>query len=317
MRETSKAPSTSGSKRLVFFGNERIATGVDTDAPHLRMLIEEGYQITAVVAKHEPARSRKARMLEVQAVADMHHIPVLTPNKLADIKSELLGMDAEAGILIAYGKIIPESIIGLFPKGIINIHPSLLPLHRGPTPVESVILHNDVKTGVSIMALAKEMDAGPIYAQSELELMGNETKQELADILSDIGVSMLREVLPGILDGSVVALPQDHSCATYGRLVTKEDGRLDWDKSAAELEREIRAYAGWPGSTTELAGKHVVITDSVVSNIEGEAGCVVANNKELHICCNRGSLQILRLKPAGKQEMTAQAFLAGHPELYK
>ena len=150
---------SSGGKKLIFFGNEQIATGTTTSAPHLRMLIEEGYEVCAVIINHEKATSRTQKQLEVVTVAETMGIPVLVPKKLRDITEELTAFHAEAAVLVAYGKIIPQEIIDIFPKGIINVHPSLLPMHRGPTPIESVILNGETQTGVSIMSLVKEMDA--------------------------------------------------------------------------------------------------------------------------------------------------------------
>jgi methionyl-tRNA formyltransferase len=303
--------------RIVFFGNERIATGISTTTPVLRALIEQGYDVVAVVANYERGKSRNVRDLEVALVAEEHNIPLLLPDKLGEIKEQLLlEYKAEAGVLIAYGKIISQSIIDIFPKGIINIHPSLLPLHRGPIPIESVILDGSDKTGVSLMQLAKEMDAGPVYGQSEVELTGTESKQELVDTLLEVGSSMLVELLPGILSGDIIAKPQDDSQATYDKLITKDDGILDFHKSAEELEREIRAFIEWPKSRTVIGGKDVIITkahvipdtyDERIGRIE-----VMKETNTLMINCSQGYLAIDALKPAGKPEMPVAAFLNGY-----
>ncbi len=306
------------SETVVFFGNERIATGLTTDAPVLRSLIEAGYSVAAVVASHEQSTSRNARDLEVAAVAKEHGIPLLLPEKLSNIHDQLKDFGAIAGVLIAYGKIIPQSIIDIFPRGIINIHPSLLPKHRGPTPIESVILEGDAETGVTLMQLAKAMDAGPIYAQSTIKLDGTETKQSLANDLVEIGISMLNELLPGILSGDVVAKPQDDSAATYDSLIGKNDGDIDWGKPAAQIEREIRAYKDWPKSRTTLAGKDVTISaaHAIPSTATALLGKPYATgDKKIAVATIDGTLVIDSLKPAGKSEMSAEAFLAGHKNL--
>ncbi len=312
MKKTSATTTPSGNKPLIFFGNERLATGVSTTAPVLRALIENGYSIAAVVSNYESATSRSSRELEVASIAHTYHIPVLLPGKPTEIADQLASYGAEMGILIAYGRIVPQSIIDLFPKGIVNIHPSLLPLHRGPTPLESVLLAGETKTGVSIMALAKEMDAGPVYGQAEVNLKGNESKQALADLLSETGKSMLLELLPGILEGSIVALPQDESRATYDSLLKKDDGVIDWRKPAQVLDREIRAYLNWPKSRTMIAGKEVVITKAHATNHSSEAGKITAEHSILNVGCGEGSLVIEHLKPAGKQEMTGADFIRGY-----
>lgn len=300
--------------RVVFFGNERLATAVSTSTPVLQSLIDAGFTIPAVVSNYSTATSRKSRQLEIAATAEKYDIPLLFPDRLPDIKQRLVDYKADVAVLVAFGKIVPQSVIDVFPAGIINIHPSLLPKHRGPTPLESVILNGEAETGISIMKLVSAMDAGPVYAQSTYQLTGRETKQELADRLSEIGAAMVTDLLPEILHGEVVAVPQDESAATYDRLLEKNDGVIDVKKTAQILEREIRAYAGWPRSTTKLANKDVVITSAEVSSFSGQPGEIIINNNQLHLCCSEGSLNILRLQPSGKKEMTAEAFLAGHRE---
>lgn len=303
---------SSMSKTIIFFGNERIATGVSTATPILHALIENGYTIAAIVANYERGVSRDTRDLEVAEVAKKYHIPVLLPDKLSTIAQQLKDFQATAGVLVAYGKIVPKSIIDIFPRGIINIHPSLLPKHRGPTPLESVILDGSSVTGVSVMQLVKAMDAGPIYAQSETTLTGQETKQELADSLLEISRAMLIEVLPGILSEEVVARPQNDAEATYDKLIAKEDGRLDWSKPAEQLEREIRAYLEWPKSKTTLGSLSVVVTAAHVEAGSGTPGALWQQPKKMGVYTTHDILAIDKLKPAGKQEMSIKAFLAGY-----
>lgn len=300
-------------KSLVFFGNERLATGLDTTAPTLRALIDAGYEITGVVvAQNELGNSRKSRELEIVQVAAEHGIPVLSPAKLGAIENEIRASQADIGVLVAYGKIVPPAIIDLFPRGIINIHPSLLPRHRGPTPIESVILDGDTETGVSIMRLSAAMDAGPIYGQSIIPLNGAETKQALADQLLAIGKDLIIELLPRILDGSLEPVAQDDAKATYDSLIDKSAAQLDWDKPALELERAVRAYAIWPRSRTKINGTEVIITKSHVIDGVGKAGTTWKDAKQLGFYTANGILVIDRLLPIGKQEMDTMAFLAGH-----
>lgn len=297
---------------IVFFGNERLATGVTSSAPALQRLIESNYDIKAVVVHNEPTVSRKQRKQEVVMLAEHNHIPVLAPDKLRDITDELKSYQATVGVLAAFGKIVPQSIIDIFPAGIVNIHPSLLPLHRGPTPIESVMLDGSRKTGVSLMQLVKEMDAGPVYAYSEYELTGAESKQELADELGSLGASMLTTLLPRIITGDIAGMPQDDSKATYDKLITKEDGILDWSKTARQLEREIRTYAEWPKCRTMLGDHAVIVTEAHVEKGTGAPGQLWHSEKQLGVHCADGILVLDSLKPAGKGEMTAEAFLNGY-----
>lgn len=308
-------PNSGSKPRLVFFGNERIATGVTTEAPVLRMLIAQGYDICAVVVHNTVTRSRNARTLEVASIAQEHGIPLISPDKPSEIIDQIRSYGATAGILIAYGKIIPESFIDIFPFGIINIHPSLLPKHRGPTPIESSILAGDTETGISVMKISRQMDAGPVWAQATLPLSGTETKQALADVLGSLAADVLRDRLPGILDGSIPALPQNDSEATYDQLIDKQSGTLDTNKPAMALEREIRAFAMWPGSRISLDGFDITVTQATaLDNTPANATSspLFVADKQLYLRASDGALRITMLKPAGKSEMTTQAFLAGY-----
>lgn len=303
---------TKTSKKILFFGNERLATGVTTTAPTLRALIEAGYEVCAVVLNNDRAVSRKSRTLEVAEVAKQHDIPVLFPDKLKDVSEDLADYQAVAGVLVAYGRIIPQKIIDLFPAGIVNIHPSLLPKHRGPTPIESVVLAGEPETGVSLMKLVREMDAGPVYAQRTISVPGKTSKQALCDKLSKIGSEMLVQNLPHIIDGSLKPQAQDNSEATYDSLINKADGVLDWTKPAALLEREIRAYAGWPKSRAVIDKHRVIVTEADVKKTSGESGEYTVFNGNLIIHCGVDSLEIRRLQPENKKEMPVEAFLKGY-----
>ncbi len=304
------------SKKILFFGNERLATGVSTVAPVLQDLIAHGYEIgTVVVAQNQAAASRQARPLEVARVAQEHGIPLLSPTDLNDIatQQQLASFGATAAVLIAYGKIVPAAVLELFPGGIVNIHPSLLPLHRGPTPIESVILEGAAQTGVSLMKLVAKMDAGPVYAQETLPLAGTESKQGLADQLSSLGLSLLLECLPAILDGSATATPQDDSQATYDEHIDKAASEIDWTKPAERLEREIRAYYGWPRSRASFGYTEAIITAAHITEGSGTPGDLwLDGGKQIGRYTGDGVLVIDSLIPSGKREMSGQAFLAGY-----
>lgn len=320
MSQESRVKSQESRKTpIVFFGNERIATGVTTEAPTLRALIKAGFDVKAVVSNFERGVSRNTRDLEIMATARQYNIPVLLPDKPSDIIDQLKSFRAEIAVLVAYGRIVPQSVIDIFPKGIINIHPSLLPAHRGPIPLESVILSGENKTGVSVMQLVRAMDAGPVYEQRELALNGSETKQDLANKLLNIGSSMVIELLPKILNGNITAVAQDDTRATYDQLIKKEDGRLNWNKSAEQLEREIRAYIEWPKSYTTFGDIEVIITQahavpSNFSEVVGEVEIQDDETKLLMVNCKNGYLCIDKLKPAGKKEMSVREFLAGYKD---
>jgi methionyl-tRNA formyltransferase len=309
---------TKKSARLIFFGNERLSTGFQPHgAPTLEALIAHGYDIAAVVSNFEYAKSRNARELEIAGVAKQHNIPVLLPKKLSEISEELRAFHADAGILVAYGKMIPQSIIDLFPRGIVNIHPSLLPLYRGSTPIEQAIRDGAPETGVSLMQLVKTMDAGPIFAQARVQLKGAETKHALTQELLRLGSEILITHLPAILDGILLPTPQDEAKATYTTLLTKADAVLDWYQPAEVLERQIRAFAGWPQArgTLQISDSlrlEVVITAAQVTDQSLTPGEVIAKNNQLLVGTPSQALQITSLKIPGKKEISASDFIRGY-----
>ncbi len=308
-------------KSLVFFGNERLATGVTTEVLTLKTLIQKGYDIKAVVSNYEKAVSRNNRSLEIEFVAAKAGITFLVPNKLKEILDQLINLKADAGILVAYGKIVPQSIIDIFPKGILNIHPSALPEHRGPTPIENVILEGSKSTAVSIMSLTKEMDAGPLYAHEQVPLIGNETKQQLSDLMLKTGASLLLKNLPAIFKDRLRAYKQDDLKATYDTLLTKSMGIIDWSKSATNLEREIRAYAVWPGSRTVIADTDVILIKARVKAnpvLSLKPGTILLSQskEKIEAVCATDILEIEQLKPAGRNIMTAKEFIAGHHKYF-
>jgi methionyl-tRNA formyltransferase len=295
----------SKSKKLVFFGNERLATGVSrTSAPTLRALIDNGYDVTAVVSNYEKGRSRNARELEIAEVAKQHNIPVLLPAHLDDIKDDIKSMKADFGVLVAYGKIIPREIIDIFPHGIINIHPSLLPKYRGPAPIEQVILDGASQTGTSIMQLVLKMDAGAVYAQDKIKLTGHESKEELAEELLLKGVGLLINSLPQILDKSLLPTLQDESQASYTHLLKKEDGIINWEQPAKEIERQVRAYAGFPKSRTKIVSHDIVITKARVAKHKEDGGLVME--------CQPGWLEIKELIAPSGRKITGAEFIRGY-----
>lgn len=303
------------SKTVIFFGNEQIATGVTTTTPTIKALIDAEFTIAAIITNQSVITSRKQKVNPITGVAQAHNIPLLSPHKVRDIMQQIQDMNADIGVLVAYGQIIPQSIIDLFPYGIINIHPSLLPKHRGSTPIERVILDGDNETGVSIMQLVKAMDAGPIYDQTTVKLTGHETKQNLSETLLNIGSRMIVDTLHRIFNSSLLPIPQNEAAATTDDQIQKKDGIVSWDASAKKLSRQIRAFRGWPGSTATLGPIDVVITEAHATPIEvdsDQVGTLRVTKETLTVVTADGGLVIDRLKPLGKNEMTIKDFLSGY-----
>lgn len=298
------------SDRIVFFGTDAFSV------PALIQLLAGGWDVAAVVTKPDSrtGRGRELTPPAVKRLALAKKIPVLQPDDVESIIGDLRELRGTSGVVVAYGKIIPPSVLELFPKGLVNIHPSLLPKYRGATPIESAILAGDTETGVTLMQLDAGMDTGPTYVTEKLQLAGNETRPELYERLAVMGAELLEIKLPQILSGTIVSIPQDNATASNVGRISKADGIIDWSKPATMLERQVRAYLGWPGSRAELTDVKATITAAHVSPKSGHAGTAYkSESSELAVYAGEGSLVIDRLIPAGKREMTGLEFLAGHP----
>lgn len=295
------------SKKILLFGNERIATSVETKAPIFRYLMQN-YNVVGLVVSEK----KNMDSLEVVKLAKENNIEVYNFTKLKDSIEDIRKLEADIAVLIAYGKIIPQSIIDIFPMGILNIHPSLLPMHRGPTPLESVILANETKTGVSLMHLSSGMDSGPVYAQKTINLNQKETKQELANILDELGYSIFKEDFEDILSGKITPVEQKDELATYDQLINKTNSNIDWNESSLQIINKIRAYEGWPGTKTILGKLNVNIVSADISDHKGNPGEFLIENGRLYIYTLDSSLEIKTIQPEGRKIMTARDFLLGY-----
>jgi len=287
MKDTSKTTVHYGrNASIVFFGNERLVSGLkQANTPVLDGLIKNGYKIAAIVSHQSPSRSRNNRPLEVEIIAKKFNIPLLLPEDPVQIIDSLKELNADTAVVCAYGKLIPQEIIDLFPLGVINIHPSLLPKYRGPTPIESAILDGEKETGVSLIRLTEKMDAGPIFDQLKIDLSGDETKFDIYEKLSGLGAKILLENLPAILDGSLKPKPQDDKNATYSKMLNKNDSLLNpKNTTATQAERIIRAYLGFPKTKTNLSGRDVIITKAhIETEPKSPLDIVFKDNGILHV----------------------------------
>ena len=287
--------------RIIFFGTEAFS------ADALRALIASNFNVVAVVTKPDQPKGRGHKLTEplVKTIAREHDIPVWQPTKLADVAEQITSLQPVAGVLVSYGKIIPQSIIDLFTPGIINVHPSLLSRYRGPSPIEAAIIHHDNQTGVTIMQLSAAMDAGPIYAQRIIPLDHTETKPALYATLSRIGNQLLVDTLPDILSGALTPTPQNDADATYCSLLSKQDGLLDpADLTAVQAEARVRAFLGFPRTRLPLGDQTLIITRAHVSKT-AETPLSVQFSDGNYLAPDE------LIAPSGKT-MPAEAFLRGH-----
>jgi methionyl-tRNA formyltransferase len=307
MKKMSKTTKISGKTLVVFFGSGPVA------AESLSLLSQD-FVVEAVVTK--PSTEK-----EMAVVAGDAKIYSVSNKKELDSLVATKPFRGELGILIDFGIIVSQAVIDYFPLGIINSHFSILPEWRGADPISFAVLSGQKQTGVSLMLLTAGMDEGPLLAQSTYDIEPQMTTPELTDELIELSYNMLIEIVPLYTEGKISPAPQEQVTMavskepSYSRKLSKEDGVIDWNKPAEQIEREIRAFSGWPKSRTTIAGKDVIILKASVVSEDGKPGTFVASGKELLAFCGKDALSIKRLKPAGKKEMTTEAFLAGHKHL--
>lgn len=290
----------SRSSRLVFFGTE------DFSSASLEILLRRGWPVVAVVTKPDSAAGRGLKPYSplVKSIAESANIDVLQPQTLADLQKHLKNYEATHGVLVAYGKIIPQAVIDAFSGGIINVHPSLLPKYRGPSPIEAAILNGDSKTGVSLMKLTAGMDEGPVYCQSEYTLNGKEDRVSLNKALAEYSALYLEMNLSAIIEGSLQPTPQDGSKATYTKLLSKKDGQTDWKEPSELLERKVRAYLGFPRLRGPLLGHEAIVTKARVASGAKDGTLVVE--------CSPGYLEVLELVAPSGRLMSGADYLRGY-----
>ena len=298
--------------RTLFFGSGSVAL------PALSRLLESDLVTldSVVTAPPRPA-GRKGRLMPTP-VADLaaeQDLPIRTPTTLRDDKvlDELRATGVELLVLADYGRIIPAAVLAMPAHGALNIHPSLLPRHRGAAPVVGAIVAGDAVTGVTVMQMDDGLDTGPIVAQAEVSLEGTEITPVLSARLAQLGADLLLEHLPAWLDGSLRARAQAAEGATMTRMLRREDGRLDAGRGAAELERQVRAYQPWPGSFLEHDGVRLKVwAASVLAQpVAVKPGAIVLTEGTLGLGTADGVLRLDEVQPAGKRRMSGAEYRRG------
>jgi len=302
---------------IVFFGTPEFGATI------LEKLIQAQQKPSLAVTTPDEPVGRKKLLTPppVKVTAEKHDIPVLQPDILdRDVASKLQDVKPDLLILASYGRIIPKEILALAQKGAMNVHPSLLPLYRGPSPVQSVILEGEEKTGVTIILMDEDIDHGPIIAQQELaEPIGKMTQEELKEKLADVGGDLLVKVVPKWLSGDIVPQPQNHELATFTKKVTKEDGRIDWNKEAEYIARQIRGLYPWPGTFTTWNKKTLKILRGKTEEIPSEhsstpPGTTIPWQEGFSVMTAKGVLVVEQVQPEGGKPMPAKDFLLGHKD---
>ena len=291
--------------------------------PVLEALISSDYEVAAVYTRPDkPAgRSKQPVASAIKRYALTRDISVFQPASLRplQVQRELASLYPDIIIVSAYGLFLPSSILNLPPLGCLNIHPSLLPRYRGPSPVASSILNGDTITGVTILKLNEGIDTGPIIACQDTSVGPHENAEELTTRLFQIGASFLMEILPKWTLGKIQVQPQDETQATITKRISREDGEIDWKLGATHIARQVLAYRKWPGSYTRWKGKLLKIIDASAINMNTTTsptpGLVISlPNGGLGIVTGDGILKISRLQLEGKRIIGTHEFAHGHSD---
>lgn len=297
--------------KVIFFGTPAFAV------PCLQALLDSSHQVVAVYTQPDrPAgRGQKSCASPVKVLAESHHLVIYQPESLREpsVQSQLAALNADVFIVVAYGLLIPQSILNLTRYGALNVHPSLLPRWRGATPIQSAILAGDATTGVSVIRLTSKMDAGPILYQSSCPMQG-QTSGRMHDILAQQGAQDLLLTLDLLGANRAPAKIQNEADATYTRKINKEDAKIDWRKSARLLEREIRAYNPWPVAYTDFFGKNLRIWEAqaVTDFHTNNPGSVLySDNRHLIIATGEGGLSLVTVQLAGGRAVSVAEFIQG------
>ncbi|MDO8615061.1 MAG: methionyl-tRNA formyltransferase [Dehalococcoidia bacterium] len=323
-----ESPETRDRMSIVFIGTPAFAV------PSLRRVVADGHAVTAVITQPDrPAgRGRRPSAPPVKLAAAELGLPVLQPQSLRDpgALAQVAALQPAVILAVAYGQILRKEFLDIPPRGVLNVHPSLLPRWRGASPIASAILAGDEQTGVTIMLMDAGMDTGPILAQERDAIGPADTTGSLTDRLSALGAELLSRTLRGRLAGEIEPQPQDEARATTCRLIRKQDGAIDWSAPAIDIWRQVRAYNPWPGAYTALEGEPLHIWEAWPVGAEsGEpAGAVVALTAEQRralpagsdpgafaVQTGRGLLAVLRIQRAGRRALAPGDFLRGMPGL--
>ncbi|MFH1326125.1 MAG: methionyl-tRNA formyltransferase [Candidatus Falkowbacteria bacterium] len=324
---------------LIFMGTP------DFSVPTLQKLIsDERFSISAVITAPDSKIGRKQIVTPppVKVEAEKHNIPVLQPKKLSANKNvgtgqcpvpteEIKKLQPDAIIIIAYGQLIPKKILDIPKYGCLNLHASLLPKYRGASPIQSAIANGDQETGITLMKIDEGMDTGAIIAQEKKQIVSDETGNSLHDKLAELSAEVAQKYLAEYLAGKLKPVPQNykgrrHSACpvfitggmspSYASKLTRESGCIDWNKSAEEIERQVRAYYPWPGTHASWRGKTLkIIKTNIISENKHSAGKVFLFENQLAVQCEQDALLIKQLQLEGKKIMTSKEFLGGHQDI--
>jgi methionyl-tRNA formyltransferase len=303
---------------VVFFGTPRFAV------PTLQHLLDSPHTVAGVVTQPDRPRGRgqKVTHAPVKALALDHHVPVLQPDRLKppEVAGQLRVWQPDVAVVAAYGRIIPEHLLTIPRLGMINVHASLLPKYRGAAPVHRAVMNGDAETGVTIMRVVKELDAGPMFAKVTRRIAPDDTSDVVEDALAELGARLLITVLEQMTAGTAREEPQDDTQATYAHRLTKEEGLLDWSQPAAAIHNRVRGLHPWPHGYTYLRGQRLIVRRTRVDVAGRDApphepgGTVMRVDQDaIHVATGEGgALAVTEIQPEGRRAMSVHDFVQGH-----
>jgi methionyl-tRNA formyltransferase len=298
--------------QIVFMGSPDFAV------PSLNKLAEQFNIIGVFTQPDRPSgRGRKLKSSSVKLRALELALPVFQPKSMKSTESHQLLQELEPTlvVVVAYGQILPQTILDIPPKGIVNVHASLLPRWRGAAPVQAAILNGDIETGISLMLIDAGMDTGPILAQQSIKIQARETGGELTRRLSTLGAELLPDTIIGYLDGEIDPVPQNPESATYAPMLKKVDGGLVFSKTAETLARQVRAYEPWPSSYLYLNALRIVVrrAKAIPHDSKQPPGNTTVVDGVPAVYTADGILLLSEVQPAGKRTIRGEDFLRGMP----
>jgi methionyl-tRNA formyltransferase len=296
--------------KIAFLGTSEFAV------PALRALVDAGHDVAAVYTRAPKAagRGQQERKTPVHQLAEELGLPIRIPKSL---KSEeeaaaFKALDLDAAVVVSYGHILPKSFLDAPVLGCINIHGSLLPRWRGAAPIHRAILAGDSETGVTTMRMDEGLDTGPMLLAERTPISAADTAETVHDRLAALGAVLIVSTLDGLVAKSLEPVPQPDEGVTYAHKLGKEEGLLDWRRPAAELERKVRAFHPWPGTSFELNGERIKVLEAALALASGAPGTVAIGRDGFPlIACGVGGLKLVTLQRPGKAAQPADAFLRG------
>ena len=305
--------------RTIFLGTPEFGVSC------LEALVQSDFfDLVAVISQPDKPVGRRQELLSpaIKTTAQKYHLPVHQPIKIKTETELIKKLDPELIVVVAYGQIIPESILAIPRFGCINVHGSLLPRYRGAACLQAAIINGDRYSGITVMQMDKGLDTGPILARKKIKLAKEETIDSLHDKLSLVGAKLLIKTLKRYINGRLKAKPQSEDGASYVKMIKKEAGHLDWTKSATAIERQIRAFNPWPGSYGFLSNhklklnkvmfKILAVRSDPIKVNSHPIGQIFLHNSALAVQCGQNSLVIIKLQLEGKRAMEVDEFLRGN-----